>query len=265
MRRWVKSIALMAVLVILAPLQFVDAATKSHITLDELSSGLVTVDYESTNGADVKIRIAKGSEYYTYDTTDYNRYPLQMGDGVYQVMILEQVMGSRYRLVERHSFSYQAEEEQTVYLQSIQNIRWDEESEAVLKAAELVEQAESNQEKLEAIYHFVVGHVAYDEEKAETVMSGYIPSAADTYETQQGICYDYASLMATMLRSVGIPAKLMMGHAEQVDGYHAWNEVYVDGEWLIIDPTVDAAYADSEQELPSMVKDAELYIADKQY
>lgn len=266
MKRWVRTIALVAVLAILAPIQFIDAATKSNMRLDELSAGIIIVDYESTSGADVKVRIAKGSEYYTYDMTGYNRFPLQMGDGTYEVMILEQVTDTRYRLVEKQSVSFQqGEGEQTVYLQSIQNIQWDESSEAVHKAAELVEQAESEQEKLNAIYDFVIQHVAYDEEKARAVTSGYIPSVSDTYEDQQGICYDYAALMAAMLRSAGIPTKLMMGYTEQIEGYHAWNEVYMDDEWVIIDPTLDAAYANSKQDMPPMVKDAEQYTEDKQY
>jgi hypothetical protein len=57
-----------------------------------------------------------------------------------------------------------------------------------------------------------------------------------------GICYDFASLFAGMLRSIGIPAKLVKGYADNIDGYHAWNEVYIKetDEWITIDTSFDA-------------------------
>jgi transglutaminase/protease-like cytokinesis protein 3 len=45
-----------------------------------------------------------------------------------------------------------------------------------------------------------------------------------------------------MLRSTGIPAKLVKGYANYNPGvYHAWNEVYLDGQWHVIDTTLDAS------------------------
>ena len=43
-----------------------------------------------------------------------------------------------------------------------------------------------------------------------------------------------------MLRSQGIPTKLVKGYSDNVDGYHAWNEVYINEEWITIDTTLDA-------------------------
>ncbi|MGN7382731.1 transglutaminase-like domain-containing protein [Paenibacillus sp. SAFN-117] len=54
------------------------------------------------------------------------------------------------------------------------------------------------------------------------------------------MCYGYSSLFAAMLRSVGIPAKLVMGHSQYVTEYHAWNEVYLNNEWVTIDTTIDS-------------------------
>ena len=63
-----------------------------------------------------------------------------------------------------------------------------------------------------------------------------------------GICFDYAALMAGMLRSQGVPCKLVIGYAGDV--YHAWISVwseetgwiegivFFDGEnWQRMDPT----------------------------
>jgi transglutaminase-like putative cysteine protease len=51
--------------------------------------------------------------------------------------------------------------------------------------------------------------------------------------SRTGICYDYASLMCAMLRSQGIATRMIHGNTPQ--GYHAWNEVYMDGQgWVVV-------------------------------
>ena len=55
-----------------------------------------------------------------------------------------------------------------------------------------------------------------------------------------------------MLRSIGIPCNIVSGYALGIDGVdtwaeltdtktqnHAWNEVYIDGRWVIVDTTWD--------------------------
>ena len=57
--------------------------------------------------------------------------------------------------------------------------------------------------------------------------SGYVPDPDRALSKGSGICYDYASLMAAMTRSQGIPTRLVIGYASK-DIYHAWNEVWTD-------------------------------------
>ena len=70
----------------------------------------------------------------------------------------------------------------------------------------------------------------------------------ETLSTGKGICFDYSSLMAAMLRSQHVPTKLVVGYAKQA--YHAWinvwsdeegwitKEIHFDGnEWKLMDPT----------------------------
>ena len=47
-----------------------------------------------------------------------------------------------------------------------------------------------------------------------------------TLRTGRGICFDYASLTAAMLRSQNIPARLEIGYSGDV--YHAWISVYTE-------------------------------------
>jgi len=57
-----------------------------------------------------------------------------------------------------------------------------------------------------------------------------------------GDCSEYADLLTTLARSLGIPARTVFGLA-YADGtppafrFHAWNEFSVDGRWIATDPT----------------------------
>lgn len=71
-----------------------------------------------------------------------------------------------------------------------------------------------------------------------------------------GICYDYSSLFGSMLRSLGIPTKLVMGRKDDIEAYHSWNEVYLEDEnkWVTIDTTYDAGMKNNKIIKP-MIKD----------
>lgn len=94
----------------------------------------------------------------------------------------------------------------------------------------------------------------------------FIADIEETFETQKGICYDYAALFAAMLRSQGIPTKLMKGFTDNVDEYHAWNEVWLSDEerWMVVDTTFDAV-SHAAGRRTRMEKDAALYRADKEF
>lgn len=64
-------------------------------------------------------------------------------------------------------------------------------------------------------------------------------TAADTFVAQQGVCRDYAHLTAALIRSRDIPARLVSVYALGLDppDFHAVVEVWLDGEWHIVDST----------------------------
>ena len=62
--------------------------------------------------------------------------------------------------------------------------------------------------------------------------TGYMPDPDETLAEGKGVCFDYASLGAAMLRSLGIPTKVVTGYVSPGDLYHAWIMVYADGEWM---------------------------------
>ena len=76
-----------------------------------------------------------------------------------------------------------------------------------------------------------------------------VQSLADFLSTKKGFCQQFASLMAVMLRSIGIPARVAFGYTQgkglgndtysvQIGNLHSWVEVPFQGYgWLGFDPT----------------------------
>lgn len=55
-----------------------------------------------------------------------------------------------------------------------------------------------------------------------------------------------------------------MGKSTFVQEYHAWNEVYLNNKWVVIDTTVDAGLLKSKKTV-NMVKKASDYKAELEY
>lgn len=82
----------------------------------------------------------------------------------------------------------------------------------------------------------------------------YVPGASttettaiDTIQTRQGICRDFAHVIISMARARGIPARFVACFAPGVDpqDFHAVAEVWLDGDWRLIDPTGMAHASDA--------------------
>ena len=163
-----------------------------------------------------------------------NNFPLQMGRGQYRVTVLEHIEDNLYRPLERESFAVEVtKDDGELYLQSVQNIPWDGATVLVAKARELATEGKGDEEQFHLIHNYIVENMAYDCQKVDKLSSDYLPDVEKTLHCKKGICYDFASLLASMLRSRGIPTKLVMGYGEGINGYHAWNEVCLGaaGRW----------------------------------
>ena len=207
----------------------------AEILTDKVSKGAVGASH-SGSGKTLKVMIEKEGKKHTYNlrndgNADY--YPLQMGNGSYKISILENVSGNKFSLLKSENIDVKIANSNDVYLNSIQIINWNTSDPAIVKAGTL--------KNTNGVYGYVVKNVKYDYDKAKTVKPGYDPVINETFKTNKGICYDYSALEAGMLRSLGVPTKLVKGYAKGVDGYHAWNEIFIDGKWVVVDSTFDAA------------------------
>ena len=190
----------------------------------------------------LKARISTEQQTYYYDLPggdDYSVFPLQMGDGVYTVRVMEQVESDLYAMRYGVEIEVRLGGETLPFLYPNQYVWYDETTKTAQKAAELAQGLSSDAEIAKMFYRFVVQHMTYDTVKAATVQKGYLPNVDESLETGKGICFDYAALLAAMLRSKGIPAKMLIGTVTPENLYHSWNSVYLDGEWVWMDATLD--------------------------
>ncbi|SEQ12356.1 transglutaminase-like domain-containing protein [Thalassovita taeanensis] len=64
-------------------------------------------------------------------------------------------------------------------------------------------------------------------------------TAVHTFVQRQGICRDFAHVLISLARASGIPARFVSVYAPAVtpQDFHAVAEVYLNGDWHLIDPT----------------------------
>jgi transglutaminase-like putative cysteine protease len=72
-------------------------------------------------------------------------------------------------------------------------------------------------------------------------------TALGTFHDRVGVCRDFAHLMIALARAADIPARYASVYALRADppDFHAVAEVFLGGDWHIVDPTGMASAADS--------------------
>ena len=155
------------------------------------------------------------------------------------------------------------------YLYPNQYVNFTANCQTVAKGEELAANASSDLEVVSNVYNYIINNISYDYNKANTVQSGYTSNVDDILNKRTGICLDYSAVMASMLRSQGIPTRLEVGYA--ADAYHAWISTYIkdigwvngiiefDGKgWKIMDPTFAAST--SERVLKNFIGNGSNYV-----
>ncbi|MCL1858083.1 MAG: transglutaminase-like domain-containing protein [Oscillospiraceae bacterium] len=208
---------------------------------DSNATGTVKINVVAKTDKKVKVSIDKGDLKYTYDLKGDGKiesFPLQWGNGEYNVRVMIQASDpTKYSVALTQKYKLELKDEKAPYMNANQLVNYSKDSKVVKKAAELTKNCKTELEKVEAIYKFVIDSLEYDSKKANEVQAGYLPSVDAIVDSKKGICFDYAAVLAAMLRSQGIPAKLVMGYVKVPDQkdpvYHAWNEFYLtDKGWF---------------------------------
>ncbi len=209
---------------------------EARIDLSAVSEGYVAVSAVSEKR--LKFQVRKDDWTYNYDLASDGTpsvFPLQCGNGLYVFRVMENISESKYVEICREEDSVTLLDEFQPFLRPSDYANYSADSACVRKAAELAAGCASELDVVRAVYDYVCGSVQYDIEKAQSVHSGYLPDPDETLATGLGICFDYAALAASMLRSQGIPTKLILGYVAPDDVYHAWNMFYTEKSgWVTV-------------------------------
>jgi len=263
--------------------RLVEKNSKAIIDYSNTTDGYIMVKWLTQTDKQLRVQVI-GPNDATYSNTiwandSFEVIPLSDGNGTYTIRVLEQVSGDRYAVASSLNVNVSLKDEFAPFLRPNQFVNFDANSDVVKKAAEIVAGKSDLTDKITAVYNFVIRNITYDTNFANEIIAGnhkgYIPDVDMVLASGKGICFDYASLMTAMLRSQGIPTKLVIGFAGEVS--HAWINVYseetgwidrvifFDGEsWVMMDPTF-AAGANNARSLQAFIGDGSRYIAQRLY
>lgn len=202
--------------------------------------------------ADVKFQFVNGDRKCFCDVPSNGEpviVPITFGDGHYEFVVWDQIYGTNYRCAWSEECDVSLLDEFQPYLRPNFYVDYSESSLCVLKAKELAAEQEDAEGVVKAAFDWVCGAVEYDHEMAALIdggmLQGYHPDLDSVVLSGKGVCLDYASLLAAMLRSQGIPTMVVFGDASPNWLYHAWNMVWVGGRWVRLDPTFVSCGADA--------------------
>lgn len=222
------------------------------IDASNVSHGYVMVNYTNESAAGKLQITGPDNVVYTYDLSGgYETFPLTAGSGTYLVSVYESVGESAdtFATILSQEIPVTLSDELEPYLYPNQYVNFDPDSLPVAKAVDLAYPANNDLDVVSNVYNYIIDHFDYDYDKAASVVSGYLPVVDDVFQSNRGICFDYAAVMATMLRSQAIPTRLEVGY--KGEEYHAWVSTYIedigwingiiefDGDtWHLLDPTL---------------------------
>lgn len=234
---------------------------RAGVTLDtsHIHDGYLMIQNQST-APRIAVRIHRLGDDQTIThllraSDDFVTLTFTRGSGMYLVDVLEDAGDNMFAPLMSEELEVTLVNELWPFLMSNRYVTFHEQANAIQLAAQLAEGRRNELEVIEAIYNWIITNIAYDHDFAEEVTSGmvneYVPNIDVTLASGMGICFDYAALMAAMLRSQNIPTRLEIGFAGEV--FHAWVSVYArdsgwlhavafnPGEWSLMDPTFTAS------------------------
>ncbi|MBQ6517523.1 MAG: hypothetical protein IJI14_02315 [Anaerolineaceae bacterium] len=210
---------------------------KLRADLSNAQEGYFLASITSPSNHKMKMRVQKGDVTLTYDLNqkgDYEVFPLQLGSGHYDILLYENVSGKKYSQAGYLGLDVTLSREDAAFYYPNQYVDYDLVSKAVAKADELCA-GKSSLEIYEILCDFMKNTFVYDYVKAATVKAGQLPDIDGSYDKKMGVCQDLSAIFCCMLRTQGIPARLIIGYADKQ--YHAWTVTEINGKEYFFDPT----------------------------
>ena len=213
--------------------------TDGKMTLDltNVSEGYFMAAVSKKTSHRMKLRVTKDGQTLTYDLNgdgEFEVFPLQLGSGKYDISLYENVSGKKYSSAGKISVKVTLTREDGCFLYPNQYVNYNELTKAVAAANELCA-GKSEREIYTLVRKYMMENYGYDFIKSVTVPAGELPDIDSCYDKKMGVCQDLSALMVCMLRSQGIPARLMIGYADK--NYHAWTVTSIESKEVLFDPT----------------------------
>ena len=233
----------------------VESCDTVRLDYSNVSDGYVMAEKLVSTDKKYKARIEGPTCTYTFTLNEagWTVMPLSDGNGRYVITLFENVEGSKYASLFAVEADVSLKDEFAPFLRPNQYVNYEAAPNTVNKGAELTRGMIAVNDKVIAVYDYITDNITYDTDLAETAESSYLPDLDSVLAAGKGICFDYAALMTAMLRSQGVPCKLVIGYAGTA--YHAWISVYSEEEgwvdkikfdgktWTRMDPTFAAGKA----------------------
>lgn len=131
-----------------------------------------------------------------------------------------------------HAFPVAANDENREYLEPNAYVQ-SEDPDLRSKALEIVGGEKDLYRAALKLERWVAENMAFD-------MGVVLAPSVEVFANRRGTCTEYAMLLTTMARAVGIPSRFVMGYvyADGIFGGHAWTEVLAGDSWIPIDGAV---------------------------
>jgi hypothetical protein len=114
--------------------------------------------------------------------------------------------------------------------------------------------AQNDWDKARAIFRWITANISYDDVAYETKQYGS-KEPADILKARKGVCEHFSILFKAMAEAAGLKAEKISGYAkgygyvsgqelEETD--HAWNAVFIEGAWRLMDVTWAQGYGENK-------------------
>lgn len=101
----------------------------------------------------------------------------------------------------------------------------------------IIKKGMTEKQKIKAIHDYVVKYITYDIDYSADYYPVGLEGLLITLDKKRGVCDDYARFFQYLCLRAKIPCTYEAGNLKTI--YHAWNAVYIDGEWKFVDATGD--------------------------
>ena len=203
---------------------------KMTVDCSNMSEGYIMVKGPKSKKR-LKVQVATAGAKLNYDLNsngEYEVFPLQFGNGKYQVVLFQNASGKKYSKEGTVKLNAKMNNELSCFLYPNQYVNYNAQTPCVVYAAELCKGMTDQADIYKAVCKYVTGNFVYDFIKSVTVKPGQLPQIDECWNNRMGICQDLAAMTCAMLRSQGIPARLMIGTVG-ANTYHAWVVAVVNG------------------------------------